>query len=67
MEVIARLQRFTIFTDLDVLKKSVTKRVGKNIMFEFQNGYYHTEDTNKIVNIGLSAKSKYGDVTNRLL
>ena len=31
-------------------------------MFESQNWYYHIEDTNEIVNIGLSAKSKYGDV-----
>ena len=45
-----------------ILKESVTKRVGKNIIFKSQNWYYRTEDTNEIVNIGLSAKSKYGDV-----
>ena len=57
-----RWQKFRIFKNLYVLKESVLKRVGKNIMFEFQNGYYHTEDTNEIVNIGLDAKSKYGNV-----
>ena len=62
MEVIARWQKFTIFKDSDVLKESVTKRVGKNIMCKSQNWYHHTEDTNELVNIGLDAKYKYGDV-----
>ena len=52
----------SIFKNVDVWKASLTKRVGKNLMFESQNWYYHIEDTNEIVNIGLSAKSKYGDV-----